>query len=390
MISMDQTNNGKMQSHRRRKPDRAGVIFALFVVMLVVFVGAVALSVDVGYMVLVRSQLRTSTDAAARAAGEALGRTQDVEAAYEAARNLAAANLVANDPLLLADEDIIAGNSSQAPAGGWVFTPGGFPTNSIRVMGRRTEDAPSGAVNLFFGRIFNQVNFQPTKVTTVVRSDRDICLVVDRSSSMKLDVDDLSEGLYLDDPRVYEPPNSLTSRWAALDECVTYFNALLVDTPQIEYVGLVSYASDFSIADIDNVASSIDQELNANVSLVNQKINNLSNTAFNGNTEISKGIEDGIKVLTNPNTARPFANKTMILFTDGNYTNETAPSTTALLAKSQHVIIHTITFGDAANQLEMKAVADATGGKHYHAPDTVALKNIFREIAFSLDVFFSQ
>ncbi len=47
--------------------------------MMIVFLATVAFSVDVAYMQLSKVQLRTATDAAARAAGESLSREQDLD-----------------------------------------------------------------------------------------------------------------------------------------------------------------------------------------------------------------------------------------------------------------------------------------------------------------------
>jgi hypothetical protein len=38
----------------------------------------------------------------------------------------------------------------------------------------------------------------------------------------------------------------------------------------------------------------------------------------------------------------------------------------------------------------MKAVAEATGGRHFHAPDAKALEAIFREIASTLPVLTTE
>jgi hypothetical protein len=64
------------------------------------------------------------------------------------------------------------------------------------------------------------------------------------------------------------------------------------------------------------------------------------------------------------------------------------PAATA--ADGQDIIIHTVTFGDGANQTDMQAVADATGGRHYHAPDEETLEDIFREIALTLPVLLTE
>ena len=165
---------------------RRGAIVVLAALMMIVFLASVAFSVDVAYMQLTKIKLRSATDAAARAAGEGLSRAQDIDYARQAAKDIAAANLVAGEPLLLDDSDIVFGKSAQQAGGAWAFTPGGKPINAVRVNGRRTREAPSGSVPIFFGRVFNVFDFQPVQAATVVRLDRDICLVVDRSSSMKL------------------------------------------------------------------------------------------------------------------------------------------------------------------------------------------------------------
>ena len=68
----------------RRSP-RKGAMLVLIAVVLVVFIVMTVFAVDVAFMHLVRTELRTSTDAAARAASEALIRTQSVAEARRAA-----------------------------------------------------------------------------------------------------------------------------------------------------------------------------------------------------------------------------------------------------------------------------------------------------------------
>ncbi len=74
---------------------RRGAIVVLAALMMIVFLASVAFSVDVAYMQLTKIKLRSATDAAARAAGEGLSRAQDIGYARQAAKDIAAANLVA-------------------------------------------------------------------------------------------------------------------------------------------------------------------------------------------------------------------------------------------------------------------------------------------------------
>jgi Mg-chelatase subunit ChlD len=115
---------------------------------------------------------------------------------------------------------------------------------------------------------------------------------------------------------------------------------------------------------------------------------NLSSITFNGATNIAAGIQKGIEVLTSAQ-ARPFAAKTMVLMSDGAYTEGQQPRLVAPQAAAADIIIHTITFGEA-NPSEMQAIADATGGNHYIAPDAQTLRDVFEEIALTLPVIFAD
>ena len=80
----------------------------------------------------------------------------------------------------------------------------------------------------------------------------------------------------------------------------------------------------------------------------------------------------------------------MVLLTDGIYNRGRDPRLAAQDAADAGVIIHTVTFSDAAEQQAMIDVAAATGGNHYHAPDAATLDAIFREIALTLPVLLTH
>ena len=112
-------------------------------------------------------------------------------------------------------------------------------------------------------------------------------------------------------------------------------------------------------------------------------MNRLSTSVWNGNTYIESGMRTGIAALTDPARSRVFANKVMIVLTDG-HENEGSAIAAAPDAQSEDIIINTITFGDFADQLTMSQVAQAGGGRHYHASDGAALEDVFRELAAEL------
>jgi hypothetical protein len=244
-------------------------------------------------------------------------------------------------------------------------------------------------VATFFGRVFDVFDFEPTQAATVVRLDRDICLVVDRSSSMKLYLTDTSPTMSTSDSRFCQKPDMTLSRWGALSVAVDRFVAALATTPQLEHVALVSYGSAYTACSYTNTASSINCQLSQNHTAVTSAMAAISNTKFNGATHIEAGILKGIEALTNTTYARPYAAKTMVLMSDGHYTVGQQPSLVAPLAVPHDIIIHTISFGEA-DQAEMAAIAAATGGNHYYAPNATALQEIFEEIALTLPVIFTD
>ncbi|WP_425397520.1 vWA domain-containing protein [Aeoliella sp.] len=374
-----------------RPGTRRGVVVVLVCFLMIALLACVVFSVDVAYLQLTRTKLRAATDAAARAAGEALSREQNLDASRQAAIDIAQLNYVAGDPLLLdVDEDIIFGHSEQQEGGSWSFQPDGEPINAVRVFGRRTRDAPSGSVPTVFGRVFNVLDFQPLSSATVVRLDRDICIVVDRSSSMKLYLTDTAPTMSTSDPRFCNPPNMSQSRWGALSLAFDRFIAALYTTPQDEYLALASYGSSGTWCNYSNNVADINQQLSEHYSDAESAMSSLSNSKFNGATNIAEGIRSGIDALTNQSTSRPFAAKTMVLMTDGNYTQGQRPRDVAPEALAHDIVIHTVTFGDGADQNEMRAVAAATGGNFYHAPDAETLQEVFEEIALTLPVMFTE
>lgn len=379
---------------------RRGAISVLVCLLIVVFLASVVLSVDVAYMQLCRTRLRSATDAAARAAGEALSREQDLDASRQAAKDIAQANLVAGEPLLLDDSDIVFGHSDQQESGAWDFDPNGEPINAVRVNGRRTRTAPSGSINTLFGRFFNVFDFEPTQLATVVRLDRDLVVVVDRSSSMKLYLSDTAPTMSTSDSRFCNPPNMALTRWGGLSVALDRFLDALDTTPQFEHVGLVSYGGwPWSPSALCGYKpdSTIESQLEEDYTAVRTTMTTLSGQTWNGRTNIAAGILNGIQVLTDPTFARPFAAKTMVLMSDGAANepggSESAGSQAALNAAAQaageDIVIHTVTYGEANPDL-MQAIADATGGNHYIAPDAASLQDIFEEIALTLPVMFTD
>jgi Mg-chelatase subunit ChlD len=347
-----------------------------------------AFAVDVAWMQLVRTELRTATDSAARAGAKELSLAQDETAARTRAKQAAARNQVAGSPLQLADQDIVIGSSKQTNSTSrFNFAANSAKPNAVRVFGRRTNGSLSGPVDLMFAGVLGVDDFEPEHVAASTQLDRDICLVVDRSGSMMWT---LSGGSNL--PKGSSDcgkPHPTLSRWGALATAVEAFLQELDKTKQQENLGMASYSSNKTECGNTYKISTLDADLSSSYKPVRDKMASLSSKPVKGNTAISAGIDEGIKVLTGKKT-RPFAVKTMVLMTDGIHNTGPEPVLSARVAAQNDITIHTVTFSDDADIKRMKDVAAATGGLHFHADDQAELVKVFREIAATLPVMLTE
>ncbi len=355
---------------------RRGAVLVLIALALPVVLILCFMSVNTAYMLLLRTELRVATDAAARAAGSTLAATDDQTLATNAAKDIALLNEVGGTGLVLTDPDIEFGGSSQVnPGNPYTFTVDATPTNATRV------NAALANQDLFASGLFDASTFNAAQSATATHANVDICLVLDRSSSMKLYTWENLPLLPGGDPRKCLPPQP-GSRWLALDAAVTEFVNVLATTPAVEHVAVVTYSSDYFMSctpTVTNTAATIDGDLNVDLTTVTNAMTNRSGTVWGGMTEIHSGILAGTAVLTGP-SARANARKVMIVLTDGNYTaDDPVPYATDTAALG--IRVHAITFSDGANQTAMQDVAAEGTGDFYHAPDQATLEDVFRTLA---------
>jgi Ca-activated chloride channel family protein len=342
-----------MRLHKVSRKRRGAMVILMAVVMVLLFIGAI-FSVDTAYMHLVRAELRTATDAAARAGASTLSRTQDSVPATAAAITYAGKNRVAGKTLSIRPDQISFG-SIRAAGQKIEFLPGNNPLTAVRVDGRRDDASADGNVLLFFGQCLNVTRFQPRISATSASNVRDVALVLDISGSMST-------------------PLGSGTRLTALKTAVNVFLDELADSSPLAQVSLSIYSTtSFPIT-----------QLTDDFSLIRTQVNGLP---ASGLTAIGLGLQTGINSLRfDPNT-RPFAAKTIILMTDGIHNTGVNPLVTVANAAANNMTVHTITFSSGANQSLMQRVAHATqGGLHFHADDAQDLSQVFREIAKSLAV----
>ncbi len=341
-----------MRRSRRQYRNRRGAMLVLIAVMMIAFMMTVAFSVDVAFMHLTRTELRTATDAASKAAALTLSHTMDRDQAIARGQQIAAANTVGGQPLLLEDGDFQFGRSEETATGRYVFETSASPTNSVRVNGRRTAESLSGPIPLFFGNIMGFDFFEPQAFASATYIERDVVLVVDRSGSM--------EG----------------QKFADLVSAIQIFTDTLAQTPVDERVGLASY-SEFASEDV---------ELTENLAAISSAMASLRAAGW---TSISRGMEAG-KNIIGRSRSPDFVERTMIVMTDGRHNRGAEPRGVARQLANEGVQIHTITFGADADIPRMVEVADIGGGRHFHALTGAELRAIYREIALTLSTIMTE
>ncbi len=138
------------------KHQRRGIANIWFVIIGLMVIGLVGLAVDAAYLYLAAHRLQNAADAAALAGAQEV-RT-DAAAAQEAAIRIALANSAAGAPVQLLgndanvpDGDIVIGQYDRTAS---QFTPTLSHPNAVKVVARRTENSPGGAVRIFFGSVF--------------------------------------------------------------------------------------------------------------------------------------------------------------------------------------------------------------------------------------------
>lgn len=386
-----------------------------------------AFCINCAQIQLTQTELMVATDAAARAGGRAFSELQTVDAAKTAAVATAAMNDVYGVPLQLQMDDgaceIEFGKTTQPDGvlGRYYFekistdavASGEEIASAVRVMGRRDSESISGPVPLIIPGLLNTSDFSTQQSSVAMQVDRDISLVLDRSGSM----DDIefdwsygqspwytttkNAGVYSGMLRYmygnyyyaygvdsisyqqwvweeyYENGPAPTTPWQDLVVAVSAFLDVLETTSQEEQVAVASYATTASLdawleKDYDTVRSTVDR----------------LNTG--GYTAIGSGMQEGWRALID-SAARPYAAKTMVVMTDGIHNTGITPDSVATALMTSHQLtIHTVTFGDGADQARMQRVAAIGGGKHYHAENGAELAQIFEEIANNLPTILTK
>lgn len=173
----------------RSKPQRRGVILLLTAVLMVILLGMLAFSVDLGYVLVAKTQLQTAADSAALAAAATMGSL--TANSNQNAKTYAGMNHIGNTGVVIKDSDIVYGNWDSTKVGTTTdpFTPSATGIGNAVKVTARADSTTSGAIPLFFGPIFGQKTLNTSASSVATTNPRDICFVVDLSGSMNDDTD---------------------------------------------------------------------------------------------------------------------------------------------------------------------------------------------------------
>lgn len=392
--------------------NRNGVSAILVVSMLFVFIVSAALTVDVAYMHLIRTELRVATDAAAQAGAEMLARTEDQAAALAEAKRFAERNTVAGAPLKIRDADVKFGRVALSDSGKWEFTEGLTPANSVRVIGRVDDAARTKAIPLFFAPALGHENFATEHAATASQQDVEVCLALDRSGSMLFDMSGDDYSYTKPNPNLsafsawgeiwqyhLSPPHPTGSRWAILADAVDVFLTEAGSYRQPPRVGLVTWGAEYTMpvspdtfypaVEVDSALPHRDDAVwTANSTSVRGAVAARAAVPMMGGTNMSAGLDAAVAQLTGDN-ATGLANKVVILLTDGIWNDGRDPLEAAADAKAAGIVVHTVSML-SADQDTMKDIAAITGGKYYSADDATELRAAFYELARTLPVVLTE
>lgn len=388
--------NRVCKNYRSAAADRRGATLVLIAVMSSALVSLGVLVINWSYIELTNTQLRSATDAAAKAAVVALSQTQLQEDARQAARSIASQYRIGGQQLALSDDDIEFGNGEPNGSGGFNFVAGQLPLNCARVVGQFGGSSATAAVPVLFAHLLPEDSFELEKDAVAGRFDHDICVVVDRSGSMAWDltgVDFSYPDEYHTDSTVqnyFRPPHPTGSRWAKLVDALEVFRQVIDRRDLNARIGLVSYSSNYTFGLFSSTTVTTNQTMSADTYRFVDAARAIGLNCIIGDTNIGAGIDQGIAVVTAPATSRMTANRTIVLLSDGRRTEGADPVARAQVAAASRITVHAVSFGDGADQAVMQQIAAATGGNHYHANSGAELQSAFEQIAHELPAILIQ
>ncbi len=385
-------------STRKDTDARRGSIVVIFLLLLVALISVGAMAVDLALVSAARTDLRIVTDLTSKAASIEFTESSSIPNAQARAQEIAARNdVIGTSEFSLAAADIVAGHSSRLSGDRYSFEAGASPTNSFRVNGSLGGDSVNVGLQALFPGIHRGNETALSQFSTSTEIYLDIVLVLDRSGSMAFDMsgNDWSYPNGWSWTYNYFMPPQQGSRWVSLEGAIDVFLSEMGRKEKKERVALVTYSSDNTSYSsyfrryyyADEVTTN--HNFTTDYEDIQEAVDEIGNSEIIGGTAISSGIDRARYLLRNSSQAG-FAEKNIVLMTDGQWNVGYNPVNAAYAANDEDVTIHAISFGPGTNHSVMQDIASATGGTAYNAATEEELREAFREIARSIQLSLTE
>ncbi len=368
------------------KQNRAGSALVLSVLVIVILFGMMAFAMDIGYLTMLKSETYSAVDAGSLAAASTLSKGRDAAktAMYDfLSRNGVDAQSSANHDKVQVDLEF---GSWDAKTKAFTTTDDQSKTDAVRVTAQLLQ------VDSFFGRMMGKNSYVVrASAIAVSAAPMDIMLVLDLSGSM-----------------------SNHGRIAALQHAAPKFVDAIQAIGGSHQIGVMGFSADPtkynpaaeghtgrlytpaglvqpSGTQVGVVESDLTKDFDKlrNVVLTNS---NLTADKYDGSTGTGAAIRDAAYYLKNDSSTRQNTSKVIVLMSDGHAnkpegTADEYATQQAASAKSQKVVVHTISLGSHADSDLLKSIAASAGGSHFDAAGESAeqlketLKKAFEDAA---------
>ncbi len=380
MTNVKHKNLARFDNHRQ------GSMLVLLVFVMIAILAVGSLAINKSYLNTAASDLKTATDLAAKSGAIGLGQTQStVQAAAMATQVLNEHNSVfgsTNDRFQLVS--IKFGNAIKKADGTLDFKEDHTPANAVKVVARYPKLWNGSLVPLDM----LQTGDLKLEVSSIaVRTDNDVCLVIDRSASMSWDLSNTAfsyPGNGPDLQNYFTNPDPVNSRWAALTRSVDSFLQLIkTEIPGEIRMGLVSYSSNYQFGIFTSKNTNVDQVITTKFDHIVDKLQVYGEGPIIGDTDISAGLLASVNAFNSPSVRSKTGNRIVVLFTDGLKTVGGDPISAAKTLADQNYTVHVISFSAQADKTIAARIASTGNGIHLHADNENQLKTAFKKIAES-------
>lgn len=359
-------------------PRRRGSALVILSAMIMVSLAIASYAINVEYMELVRTEMQISTDLSVRAACRALVNSGNVNDAMSAAQRLANENSVARHTLVYTQDDLSCSTATRYSVDeSYDYSNAKSNPNSVRLESGFFRRAAAG-IDMLFPTFGVPIAFRPVKSATAIQSDIDMAIVLDCSTSMVWPNSGTSpkESLLNINSLVSLPSDS---RWKFSESGILDILDRMALTPAEERVGISTFGT----------LGAAENSLTSDYRQVRSSVSSCELPYLGGYSNAAAGMVQAGNILSDKNTARPWACRVVLLISDGKFTGADPVAKATELAE-QYILVYTISVADEADQGLMQRIAEAGHGEHMHASNVSQFGAMFNELSRRLPILITR